>query len=545
MWQEVMQVRTRNEEIMIRVQQIKLNPGHTEEELLKKISKQLRCAPHAIKELAIIKQSIDARKKSEIKFIYTVDVKVDSEKEIIKKCKDTNISLAKENFYIFPQSGTKKLTKRPVIIGSGPAGLFCALLLAQNGYCPLVLERGEAVEERMKTVEDFFQGAKLNTSSNVQFGEGGAGTFSDGKLNTVVKDTLGRNKKVLEIFVKAGAPKEITYMNKPHIGTDILANVVKNIRNEIISFGGEVRFGAKVTDLRIKDGKITSIIINQEEEVETDVVVLAIGHSARDTFEMLLSKEVTMSAKAFAVGVRVQHPQEMINESQYGVKKHPHLPNAEYKLAKALDNKRGVYSFCMCPGGYVVNASSEENKLAVNGMSYSKRDGENANSAIIVSVTPEDFDSDSPLAGLYFQRTLEEKAFEEGKGAVPIQLLKDFKENKASTTLLRVTPQIKGEYRLSNLRNVLPEYISESLIQGIDLFEKNITGFSRGDAILAGVESRTSSPVRITRDEEFESNIKGIYPCGEGAGYAGGITSAAMDGIKVAEAIANVYQSIK
>lgn len=527
---------------MIRVQQLKLNPGHKEEEILKKISKQLRTTPDAIKEYTIIKQSIDARKKNDIKFIYTIDVLLDKEKDVLKRIHDPNISVVVENKYVFTSKGTKELTKRPVIIGSGPAGLFCALMLAKEGYKPLVLERGECVEERIKSVDAFWKSGTLNTNSNVQFGEGGAGTFSDGKLNTLVKDPSGRNKKVLEIFVEAGAQKEITYMNKPHIGTDILAKVVKNIREQIIACGGEVRFDAQVTDIEIKKDTIAKVIVNHKEEIETDVVVLAIGHSARDTFEMLLSKKIDMAAKAFAVGVRIQHPQEMINESQYGVRKHPHLPNAEYKIAKSLSNGRGVYSFCMCPGGYVVNASSEEARLAVNGMSYSKRDGENANSAIIVSVSPNDFPSDSPLGGLEFQRSLEKRAYEVGKGAVPIQLYCDFKENKTTTGLAGITPQIKGKYTLANVRSIFPEFIAESLMEGIDQFEKNIKGFSREDAIVAGVESRTSSPVRITRGESFECNIKGIYPCGEGAGYAGGITSAAMDGIKVAEAIAKEYQ---
>lgn len=530
---------------MIRVQQLKLNPGHKEEEILTKLSKLLRITLDTIKEYKIVKQSIDARKKNDIKFIYTVDVLVDREKELLKRMKDPNISLVVEKEYVFPVSGFKKLTKRPVIIGSGPAGLFCALMLAQKGYSPLVLERGECVDERVKSVDEFWKTGKLNTNSNVQFGEGGAGTFSDGKLNTLVKDSSGRNKKVFEIFVEAGAQKEITYMNKPHIGTDILAEVVKNIRKQIIACGGEVRFGAQVTDIELEKEKISKVIVNYKEEIETDVVVLAIGHSARDTFEMLLSKKIEMTAKAFAVGVRIQHPQEMINESQYGVRKHPYLPNAEYKIAKTLENGRGVYSFCMCPGGYVVNASSEEGRLAVNGMSYSKRDGENANSAIIVSVSPDDFASDSPLGGLEFQRSLEERAYEVGKGSVPIQLYRDFKEDKETTDLAGITPQIKGEYRLSNVRSIFPAFLAESLIAGIDQFDKNIKGFSREDAIVAGVESRTSSPVRITRGESLECNIKGIYPCGEGAGYAGGITSAAMDGIKVAEAIAKEYQPFK
>ncbi len=527
---------------MIRIQQLKLNPGHTNEELVKKVSKSLRIDSELMKEFNIVKQSIDARKKNDIKFIYTVDVKVDNEAEILKHINNSDIALTKKKKYVFPAIGTQELTKRPVIIGSGPAGLFCALLLAENGFKPIVLERGESVEERTNAVDEFWKSGKLKANSNVQFGEGGAGTFSDGKLNTLVKDQFGRNKKVLDVFVEAGAPKEITYINKPHIGTDILTEVVKNMREKIISKGGEVRFNSFVTDIKLANGKISSVIINNEEEIETDIVVLAVGHSARDTVEMLHTKNIVMEAKSFAVGIRIQHPQKLINEAQYGVAEHEYLPNAEYKLAKTLPNGRGVYSFCMCPGGYVVDASSEEGRAAINGMSYSMRDGENANSAIIVSVTPQDFESDSPLAGIEFQRRLEEKAYIEGNGVVPVQLYKDFKANVSSSSILEVTPQIKGEYKLANLRNIFPEFISESIIQGIEQFENSIHGFSREDAILAGVESRTSSPVRITRDDAFECNIKGIYPCGEGAGYAGGIMSAAMDGIKVAEAIAKQYK---
>lgn len=536
---------------MIRIQQLKLSPSHSEEDLVKKLGKALKINEKDIISYRISKQSIDARKKNDIKIIYTVDVEADNELKIISKVNDNNIMLTSDKKYIFPSSGGERLNKRPIIIGSGPAGLFCALMLAEHGFKPILLERGEAVEQRINSVNTFWETGKLNYSSNVQFGEGGAGTFSDGKLNTLVKDKTGRNTFVLEQLVRFGAPKEILYINKPHIGTDILADVVKNMREHIKALGADVYFNSQATDFIIENGRIKGVIVNNDKSLECEALVLAIGHSARDTFELLYSKNVNMEAKAFAVGIRIQHPQSMINKSQYGQENPSCLPNASYKVAKTLENGRGVYSFCMCPGGYVVNASSEKGRLAVNGMSYSKRDGENANSAIIVTVTPNDFEEmsksnksaiENPLIGIEFQRILEERAFKIGEGSIPIQLYKDFKMNKESCELLEIKPQIKGGYKLSNLRELFPDYISESIIMGIEQFDKSIEGFAKADSILAGVESRTSSPVRITRDEYFECNILGIYPCGEGAGYAGGITSAAMDGIKTAEAIAKRYK---
>lgn len=536
---------------MIRIQQLKISPAHSEPELVKKLVKALKINEKDIISYKISKQSIDARKKNDIKIIYTVDVEAKDELKIIKRVNNNNIMLTNDRKYVFPCSGNERLDKRPIIIGSGPAGLFCALMLAEHGFKPVLLERGEAVEQRIVSVERFWECGKLNVSSNVQFGEGGAGTFSDGKLNTLVKDKTGRNTFVLEQLVRFGAPKEILYINKPHIGTDILAAVVKNIREYIKALGADVYFNSQATDFIIENGSVKGVTVNDDLKLESDIVVLAIGHSARDTFELLYNKNVNMEAKAFAVGVRIEHHQSMINKSQYGSENPDSLPAASYKVAKTLENGRGVYSFCMCPGGFVVDASSEEGGLAVNGMSYSKRDGENANSAIIVSVTPEDFESmsnsnksaiENPLIGIEFQRILEERAYKAGDGKVPIQLYKDFKLNRQSTELLSLKPQIKGAYKLSNLREIFPEYISESLITGIEQFDKSIEGFAGDDSILAGVESRTSSPVRITRDENFECNILGIYPCGEGAGYAGGITSAAMDGIKTAEAIAKRYK---
>ena len=439
-----------------------------------------------------------------------------------------------------------------MIIGTGPAGLFCGYHLARMGYRPILLERGAAVDERIQDVENFWNGGELKSNSNVQFGEGGAGTFSDGKLNTLVNDKFGRNTEVLRIFVENGAPEHILYESKPHIGTDVLAKVVVNMRNAIISMGGEVRFHNLVTDVLYHENEdiskqlyaleIMDLSSDQKYTLETENAVLAIGHSARDTFETLLNRGFKMEAKSFAIGVRMEHPQEMINESQYGKGTPAHLPAAPYKLAVNLENGRGVYTFCMCPGGYVVNASSEDGRLAVNGMSYSSRDGKNANTAVIVTVTPDDFGSDHVLSGMEFQRRLEERAYMEGQGKIPVQLFGDFKNNVSSDGPGEILPQLKGEYHWGNVRNIFPEDVAKSLEEGICLFDHKIKGYAREDAVLSGVESRTSSPVRILRNENLQSNIGGIYPCGEGAGYAGGITSAAMDGLKVAETISHTYR---
>ena len=385
----------------------------------------------------------------------------------------------------------------------------------------------------------FFETGVLDTETNIQFGEGGAGTFSDGKLNSVIKEKDGRIRKVLETFVEFGANPEILYVNKPHVGTDVLSVVVSNIRNEIIRLGGTVNFNSKVTDIYIDTGKITGIRVNDEYDEEFNAVVLAPGHSARDTFEMLLKKGIEMEKKSFAVGMRIEHNQSLINNFAYGRDDNGSLPVADYKVTAKAGNNRGVYSFCMCPGGYVVNASSEKNMTCVNGMSYSKRDGKNANSAIVVTVNPEDFGENGVLSGMYFQRQLEHNAYLQGKGSVPYQLNEDFIKGKATSGYGSVKPQILGKKTGADLREVFPEFICESIIDGMKSFDKIIHGFNMGDAVFSGVESRTSSPVRIIRNEMFESiSVKGLYPCGEGAGYAGGITSAAVDGIKVAEAVA-------
>lgn len=508
---------------MIKIRQIKISINEdTEENIRKKVCLKLK--RNDILDIKINKKSIDARDKKNIYFVYEVLVSLKNEKSV-KFSKD--ILKYEEEKYVFKKGKNKKV----VIVGMGPAGLFAGYMLSSLGNKVLIIERGECLEERIKTVYEFFETGKLNVNSNVQFGEGGAGTFSDGKLNTLVKDKDFLMKKVFEILVENGAPKEILYLNKPHIGTDKLIDVVKNMRKKIISWGGEIRYNSCLTDIIVNSSKLEKIVINNNEIIETENLLLAIGHSARDTFEML-SKKIVMSPKPFAVGIRISHKQSMINENQYGKAT---LPPASYKLTYN-SNGRGVYSFCMCPGGYVVNASSEKNGLAINGMSNYKRDSENANSAIVVTVSPSDYGYEI-LDGISFQRKLEKKAFEIGNGKIPIQLYKDFKDNKKSTSLGKIKPVFKGDYEFANLNEIFPDYISNSLKEAIDYFDTKIKGFADGDVIIAGVESRTSSPLRIERDENFESSIKGIFPAGEGAGYAGGIVTSAMDGIKVAEAI--------
>lgn len=524
---------------MIRLRQIDVSIDANEDEIIAKCAKKLRIDKSKIENFKIVKKSIDARDKYNIVSCYEIDVQVQEEEKVLKKNKSKDIFKAPNEKYQFPVNKMVNMKYRPVIIGAGPAGLFTAYMLAQYGYRPLILERGEKIEDRVQAVENFWSHGILKSNSNVQFGEGGAGTFSDGKLNTLVKDKEFRNKKVLEIFVEAGAPEEILYINKPHIGTDLLRNVMINLRNKIIEMGGEIRYHSCMTKIQIENEKVKAIEVNHQEKIEVDTLVLAIGHSARDTFRMLNQIQIPMEPKSFAVGVRIQHLQEMINLSQYGEVKDK-LPPASYKLTYRATNGRGVYSFCMCPGGYVVNSSSEDGKLAINGMSNFKRDSKNANSAIVVTVTPEDFEN-KLLGGLEFQEELEKKAYAVGKGKIPIQLLKDFMENKKSTEIGTIEPVIKGQYELANLQEILPYFIVQALKEAFPAFNRKIKGFSTEDAILAAVESRTSSPLRIIREEDGQSQIKGIFPAGEGAGYAGGIMSAAMDGLKTAENIANIF----
>jgi len=530
---------------MLRISQIKLPVDYGKRELLHKISRQLKIDEKDILSFTIMRESLDARKKSEIHYQLTVDVTLSQEDVVLKRYrkknpKDNKVEKMEPVVYKFPECGEIPLEKRPVIVGMGPAGLYCGYYLALRGFRPILLERGVSVEKRKKSIDKFWETGVLDTESNVQFGEGGAGTFSDGKLNTLIKDKVGRNREALKVFVKMGAKEEILYQQKPHLGTDKLLEIVRNLREEIISLGGEVHFETKLERIMIKDGKLCGCMLSDGKTIETDVCVLATGHSARDTFEMLQSIQVTMEPKSFAVGFRIQHPQEMISRLQYG-DMWEKLPAADYKVTAQTSGGRGVYSFCMCPGGYVVNASSENGMLAVNGMSYSGRDGKNANSAMIISVTPTDFDGKDALCGVRFQKELEQKAYQLAEGKIPIQLYGDFVNNQASTEAKDVSVEVKGQYAFCNLRGVLPIALEEAFMEGMEQIGQRIKGFDREDAVLAGVESRTSSPVRITRDENLVSSLAGLYPCGEGAGYAGGITSAAVDGIRVAEAIVKKY----
>lgn len=548
---------------MIRINQIKLHPNaqNEEQELRKKAAKLLRIEHSGIRSLSIVKKSIDARKKPDITMVYSVDVKVDEEQKIIKKCgqKNGQIQLVEEKAYEFP--GTLPAKVRPVIVGTGPAGLFCGYMLAKAGYRPILLERGREVHRRLADVERFWREGILDPVSNVQFGEGGAGTFSDGKLTTTVKDPKGRMREALRIFVEAGAPKEILYEAKPHLGTDILTDVVVNLRKEIEACGGEVRFESQATGLLIENGHVTGVEVNGAP-LMSDAVILAIGHSARDTFQMLADYGIPMEAKAFAVGLRMEHPREMIDRLQYGACACS-LPAASYSVTAKTASGRGVYSFCMCPGGYVVNASSEPGRTAVNGMSYSGRDGANSNSAMIVTVSPADYETygkTGPLAGIAFQRYLEERAFQIGQGTVPVERYGDFHSfvvsavNGSGTSTTPqcslsarypdFAPAIKGKWQFASVHEILPDFLNRALAEGIDLIGQRMKGFSDGDAFLSGVESRTSSPVRILRDETGQSEIRGLFPCGEGAGYAGGITSAAMDGILIAEKVASRSRNV-
>lgn len=515
--------------------------------LKKRILKLLHITEDSIRDIRILKKSMDARKKPKLFYVYSVCCSLKDaslEEKILKKNRSADVIRYNERPYFFEITGTQKIKYRPVIIGMGPAGLFCGYILAKAGFCPVIYERGRKVEERTKDVENFWKTGMLLPDSNVQFGEGGAGTFSDGKLNTLIKDKTGRNKEVLRIFVENGAPEQILYDSKPHIGTDVLSVTVANMRNRMLEWGAQIHYESAVTDFIIENNTLTGLVINNKEQIPVESVILAIGHSARDTFEKMYERMVPMEAKDFAVGMRVQHPQKLIDTAQYGIENlDKNLPAASYKLAVKTSVNRGVYSFCMCPGGYVVNASSEANRLAVNGMSYSGRNSGVANSAVIMSVTREDFGSEHPLAGVAFQRKLEEKAYSLGCGKIPVQYYKDFSQTDGKQDYINepFEPCVKGEYAFADLRELFGEDLKTAFVEGMTQFGKMISGFDDDFCLLAGIESRTSSPVRISRNKECESEIRGLYPCGEGAGYAGGITSAAMDGLAIAEAIAKKY----
>ena len=525
---------------MLRINQLKLPVGHTDVQLTERIRKLLRLKPDVAFSYDIAKKSIDARKKPELYYVYSILVTVAHEEAIVKRLHNPSVILAKKTNYTFPEPGTNPLEHRPVIVGAGPAGLFAAYQLAEAGYAPVILERGRKVEDRTKDVEQFWKTGILLPDSNVQCGEGGAGTFSDGKLNTVVKDPSGRNAYVLSTFVRFGAPEQILYENKPHIGTDILMSVMQNMRKYLLEKGATIHFETKMSDLVIEQGQCVGVQTDKEF-FAAEVIILALGHSARDTFLMLDGRNVPMEAKSFAVGFRVEHPQHMIDHAMYGDWAGEKLPAAPYKVTSNFPNGRGVYSFCMCPGGYVVNASSEENATCVNGMSYAKRDGNNANSAIIVSVNPSDFGSEGALAGMQYQRNLEKACYELGHGRIPQQLYGDYVQNTVSLSYGEFASQTKGNTVFANLRGLMSADMEQSFMEGMAHFSRIVADFDRRDAILSGMETRTSSPVRILRDERCESAVKGIYPCGEGAGYAGGIMSAAMDGLKVASSIMEKY----
>ena len=537
--------------VMIRISNIKLKLSHTNNDLLCAASKKLHIDKEKISGLTIVKQSLDARDKNNIYYTYSVDVETNIKDIKPSLLKSSDISLSPEKRYILPEHETHVFCKgRPLVAGSGPAGLFCAYLLSEYGYKPVLLERGEDVENRDKTIKDFWETGRLKPESNVQFGEGGAGTFSDGKLNTGINDKSGRVDLVKKIFIEHGAPPEIAYCNKPHLGTDNLKKIIASMRETIIKNGGTVLFNTAFKKFIIEGDVLKGIKAEcggTEFTINTDILVLAIGHSARDTFEYLINKTpLNITSKPFAVGVRIEHDREMINRSQYGedyLLKFPEISDsnlyraADYKLTYKTRQGNDIYSFCMCPGGFVVNSSSEEKRLCINGMSNYGRDSATSNSAIVMAVNP----SDSPYLNILYQRRLEETAYNECGGRIVSQLFSDFEQNRLSKDFASITPSHKGLTGFGNINNILGKKICSEICEAVNSFSMRLKGFNAPDAVISAIEARTSSPLRILRDEKFESAIKGVFPCGEGAGYAGGITSAAVDGIKIFEEIYRRY----
>ncbi|MCH5303673.1 MAG: hypothetical protein J1E41_02310 [Ruminococcus sp.] len=527
---------------MIRISNLKLPIEYGDALIKKKVAKELRINENEIEKFSLFRRSIDARKKNDIHFLASIDVHLNTnENKVIAKAKSGKAKITTPYEYRIPDA--KKLDSRPLVVGFGPAGMFAGLILALTGAKPIIIEQGKDCDSRVKDIESFIATGNLNTQSNIQFGEGGAGTFSDGKLNTGTKDS--RARKVLIEFVNHGAPEEILYNAKPHIGTDNLRLVVKNIREKIIKLGGEVKFNTKLIELKTLNNRITGAVVKEngsENIIETTNIILAIGHSSRDTFKMLYDSNIIMEQKPFSVGARIEHLRKKIDKSQFGeFAGNERLGSASYKLNVQTKNGRGAYTFCMCPGGEVVPAASEKNMVCTNGMSEFSRNAVNSNAALLVSVTPKDFQSEHPLAGIEYQRKIEKDAFKFGGGnySAPVQRVEDFLKNRKSTFLGDIKPSYKRGFEFASLDSFLPEYITDSMREAIIEMDKRLKGFANPDAVLTGAETRSSSPIRITRNVETLQSVslKGLYPCGEGAGYAGGIVSAAVDGIKCAEKI--------